>query len=366
LSFHLSCCNQTVGFLLASRRQIHNCHYFCAHVMTHMFKRILVIQTASIGDVILTTPVLEKLHFFFPESEIDLLIKRGNEDLFAAHPFINTLLLWNKSRRKYANLFHLLKKVRANRYDMVVNLQRFVATGFLTAFSGAPERVGFDKNPFSLFFTKRVKHTIGKKAANWHEIHRNLSLITHFTDEKIVKPKLYPSQVDYARLSQFKTRKYICLAPASLWFTKQYPMEKWIDLVRQIDPETHVYLLGSAGDGLLCDAIIAQSGHPNCFSFAGKISLLESAALMRDADMNFVNDSAPLHLASAVNAKTTVVFCSTVPEFGFGPLADGAAIVQIDYDLPCRPCGLHGLRICPEQHFKCAHDIQTEKLLARI
>lgn len=331
-----------------------------------MFNRILIIQTASIGDVILTTPVLEKLHAFFPEARIDLLIKRGNQDLFTAHPFIDTLLLWNKSQRKYRNFFHLIKKVRANQYDLVVNLQRFAATGLLTAFSGAAVRIGFDKNPFSLFFTKSVKHRIGKTEAEWHEIHRNLALVAHLTDEKILKPKLYPSQIDFARLSQFKTKNYTCIAPASLWFTKQYPKEKWVDFIRQIDRETHVYLLGSASDAELCDYIIKQSGHPNCFNFSGRLSLLESAALMRDAAMNFVNDSAPMHLASAVNAKTTVIYCSTVPEFGFGPLADGAAIIQVDDELSCRPCGLHGLKTCPEKHFKCALDIQTKKLLARL
>lgn len=331
-----------------------------------MFNRILVIQTASIGDVILTTPVLEKLHAFFPEACIDLLIKRGYQDLFAAHPFIDTLLLWNKSHRKYRNFFHLLRQVRGKRYDLVVNLQRFAATGLLTSFSGAPVSIGFDKNPFSLLFSKRVKHKIGKKAAGWHEIHRNLALIAHLTDDKIVNPKLYPSQLDYARMSQFKTRQYICLAPASLWFTKQYPVEKWVDFVGQLDAATHVYLLGSAADAMLCNDIIKQSGHPNCFSFAGKLSLLESAALMRDAAMNYVNDSAPMHLASAVNAKTTAIYCSTIPAFGFGPLSDGAAVIQIDHELPCRPCGLHGLKACPEKHFKCAHEIPTKKLLARL
>jgi ADP-heptose:LPS heptosyltransferase len=331
-----------------------------------MFNRILIIQTASIGDVILATPVLEKLHAFFPEARIDLLIKRGNQDLFAAHPFIDTLLLWNKGQHKYRNFLHLLKKLRANRYDLVVNLQRFAATGLLTALSGAAVKIGFDKNPLSLFFTKSVKHRIGKEAGNWHETHRNLSLVEQLTDEKPVKPKLYPSQLDFARMSQFKTKNYICIAPASLWFTKQYPTEKWIDFVRQIEPHTYVYLLGSATDFQLCGDIIHKSGHPNCFNFAGKLSLLESAALMRDAAMNFVNDSAPMHLASAVNAKTTAIYCSTVPEFGFGPLADGATVVQVEEKLACRPCGLHGFKSCPEKHFKCALNIQTEKLIARL
>jgi len=78
--------------------------------------------------------------------------------------------------------------------------------------------------------------------------------------------------------------------------------------------------------------------------------------------MNYVNDSAPMHLASAVNAPVTAVFCSTVPAFGFGPLSDKSFIAEKKEKLYCRPCTLHGKKSCPEQHFKCAEDIQVENV----
>jgi heptosyltransferase-2 len=78
--------------------------------------------------------------------------------------------------------------------------------------------------------------------------------------------------------------------------------------------------------------------------------------------MNYVNDSAPMHLASAMNAPTCAVYCSTVPAFGFGPLSEKSFIVEIDYPLYCRPCGLHGYNACPEKHFKCAYDIEVKRL----
>ena len=101
-------------------------------------------------------------------------------------------------------------------------------------------------------------------------------------------------------------------------------------------------------------------------NLAGKLSFLESTALMRDAVMNFMNDSAPLHLASAVNAKITAIFCSTVPSFGFGPMSEDSIIVQTKEKLKCKPCGLHGLKDCPEDHFKCAITIDKNELLKRI
>ena len=113
----------------------------------------------------------------------------------------------------------------------------------------------------------------------------------------------------------------------------------------------------------LCDQIIDSSQHANSLNLAGKLSFLESTALLKDAQMNYVNDSAPMHLASAINAPTTAVFCSTVPEFGFGPLATKSFIIQTNENLDCRPCGLHGLPKCPKKHFDCALTIDKQQLL---
>jgi len=260
----------------------------------------------------------------------------------------------------------LLKEIRSERYDLVVNVQRFLSTGFLTVFSGASQTVGFDKNPLSIFFSKSIRHSIGKMQSLSHETDRNLSLIEHLTDGHKLSPKLYPTLKDIAKMSQFKTNPYICVAPASLWFTKQYPEDKWIEFLQKVPSNTFVYLLGSKADEELCNRIISSSNHPNCLNFAGKLSLLESAALMRDAQMNYVNDSAPMHLCSSVNARMTAIYCSTVPSFGFGPLADGALIVETTEKLACRPCGLHGHKACPEGHFKCAQTIDINQLTARL
>ncbi|KAF0129399.1 MAG: heptosyltransferase II [Bacteroidetes bacterium] len=339
--------------------------YLCSMQKNEIHK-VLVIQTASIGDVILVTPVLEKLHHFYPGIHIDLLIKQGFESLFEGHPFIHQLLLWDKKKDKYKHLWHLLKEIRSERYDLVVNVQRFLSTGFLTVFSGASQTVGFDKNPLSYFYSTRIRHSIGDKKSVLHETDRNLSLIKHLTDSKSQTPKLYPTPKDIAKMSQYKTNPYICIAPASLWFTKQFPADKWIEFLQNVPSGIFVYLLGSAADEALCSHILLSSEHPNCINFAGKLSLLESAALMRDAQMNYVNDSAPMHLCSSVNARMTAIYCSTVPSFGFGPLADDALVVETTEKLDCRPCGLHGHKTCPEGHFKCAHTIDINQLAVRL
>jgi ADP-heptose:LPS heptosyltransferase len=324
-----------------------------------MLKKILVIQTASIGDVILATPVIEKLHLFFPDAQIDLLVKKGIEGLFTGHPFLNNVLIWNKASRKIRNFLWTLYDIRKNQYDVVINIQRFFLTGMLTALSGAKIRIGFSKNPLSVFFTSRIKHEI---RVDIHEADRNLSLIESLTDNSKIKPKLFPSAKDIKKISSYKSNIYYTISPGSLWFTKKYPADKWIEFVRKIDKDSNIIFLGSKEENEICDKIIRISGHKNAINMSGHLSFLESAALMKDAKMNFTNDSAPMHLASSVNAPVTVIFCSTVPGFGFGPLSDQSYIVEIHEKLSCRPCGLHGLQSCPRKHFKCALNIEVNQL----
>ena len=326
-------------------------------------KKILIIQTASIGDVILATPVLEKLHEHFPGAQIDFLVKKGNESLFTGHPFLHETLIWDKRSHKYRNFDKLMHRIWHEKYDLVVNLQRFFLTGLMTAFSRADMRIGFDKNPLSFCFTKKIPHKIGN---GLHEIKRNLSLISGITDSYNTMPKLYPSAVDTEIANRLAVGTCYTISPASLWFTKQYPVAKWIELIRLIPREAQIYLLGAPADQTLCAAIIAGSGHPNIASLAGKLTLLQSAALMARARMNFTNDSAPMHLASSANAPVTAVYCSTIPGFGFGPLSSNAAIAEIAHPLPCRPCGLHGFTACPEKHFRCALQIETQRLAERL
>ncbi len=320
----------------------------------------LIIQTAFIGDVILATPVVEKLRRFYPDAKIDVLIRKGNEGLLKNHPLINELLIWNKKEQKIKNLLKIISTVRDRNYDTVINLHRFASSGFITMFSGARSKLGFNKNPLSFFYSKTIKHDLG---SDMHEIERNLLLVEDLTDKNIVRPALYPSADDYKKAAQYSVEKYLCIAPTSVWFTKQFPLNKWVEFLNKIPAVYRVYLLGASSDKEHCDQIIAQSVNPSIINLAGQLSFLESAALMKYAVMNYVNDSAPMHMASAMNAPVTAIFCSTVPAFGFGPLSDSSRIVETKTVLSCRPCGLHGYRECPQGHFNCAKTIDIHDIL---
>lgn len=314
----------------------------------------------------MATAALEALIRRFPSSQIDLLVRKGNESLFENHPFLSEVQVWDKKEGKYSQLWKCLKHIRSKEYDAVINFQRFASSGILTAFSGAKVKRGFSKNPLSFLFTKSFPHVFGKKgdASFIHEIDRNHSLIEEWCGKRSLGPKLYPTVLPTNLAVQ---APYLVMAPSSVWFTKQYPFGKWIELINAfVKQDVTIYLIGAPGDMEMAEQLRTESAHPKVVNLCGKLSLLESAKLMETAQMNYVNDSAPLHLASAVDAPVTAIFCSTIPEFGFGPSGTKGSVVQTNENLSCRPCGLHGKKACPLDHFNCAYSIDVDKLTATV
>lgn len=324
--------------------------------------KILIIQTAFLGDVVLATAVVEDLARQYPNAQIDFLVRKGNESILANNPHLNQVIIWQKKERKWKNWWQILQQIRQNRYDIVVNLQRFFSTGLWTFLSKAKTTVGFDKNPFSWSFTHAVKHVIGDGT---HEVMRNRQLISPIlqeTNPPQPRPVLYPSIQDKSTVKAYQNTPYVCIAPASVWFTKQFPVKKWQELIAALPKDWKIYLIAGKEDFLLCEKIAQNNS--SVINLAGKLTLLQSAALMQQAIMNYTNDSAPMHLASAVNAPITAIYCSTLPIFGFGPVATRFFIIETQKKLECRPCGVHGKPVCPQKHFECAYSIEVNQLLA--
>jgi heptosyltransferase-2 len=325
--------------------------------------QFLIIQTAYIGDVVLASSVIEKVHNSYPAAKIDVIVRKGNEMLFEKHPFIRACYVWEKKKHKYKNLFRLIKTIRKYEYDYIINLQRYFSSGLLTIFAKGHTSIGFKKNPLSFLFSQSYPHIIGTAKNPVHEIERNHLLIKNITDSTVHKPKLYPSVEDIEMVSKYTKDIFVCIAPVSVWKTKQFPQHKWLELIKILESKYKIYLIGGNEDYNIAEDIRQQSSSSKVINLCGKLSYLQTAALMQNAKMNYVNDSAPLHFASAIDAPVTAIFCSTMPYFGFTPLSTSSKIVEIKYNLNCRPCGLHGRKVCPKKHFKCAEDIEIEQLL---
>jgi len=344
--------------------------------------RILVIQTAFIGDVVLATALLQNLHGAYPSATIDILVRGGAQELFTEHPYINEVHVWDKKKNKYQHLFQIIQTIRRIKYDVVINVQRYLATGIITVLSGAKKTIGFDKNPLSFLFSETVKHQFGAAAdaaggaakqvaapqnsnsAYLHETSRNHALLASLTTAPVAKPVLYPSAAHFAAIQKYQSAPYICMSPGSVWETKKMPAKNWIDLINAVPTNYTIYLMGAPNETALCAEILSGSSRGGVVNIAGQLNLLEAAALIKGARLNYVNDSAPMHLASATNAPVAAIYCSTIPAFGYGPLSDTQFVVETLEHMPCKPCGLHGKKVCPLGHFNCGHSITTAQLLA--
>ena len=318
-----------------------------------MAKKYLIIQTAFIGDVILATPLIESLKKSDSKNQIDILVKKENSSVLKNNRNINAVFTLDKSK-KIQSIISLIKKFRENEYDTVINLHRFASSGIITSLCKAKEKRGFGKNPFSFFYNKKFDHNIENGI---HEVDRNLSIIEDLIIETVRRPHIDITEEIHNELLVYQSKTYYCLAPASVWKTKEAPFSIWKSLIEKLRSEDcHIFLLGGPDDFEKSQKIKNVFKNRDVTNLCGKLSLIQSAGLMKNAKRNYVNDSAPLHLASAVNAPVTVFYCSTSPKFGFGPLSDDSKIIEVDH-LDCKPCGLHGHKTCPKGHFKCGNDL---------
>jgi heptosyltransferase-2 len=192
----------------------------------------------------------------------------------------------------------------------------------------------------------------------WYDMYSAIDFWIFKNDTDYPNLNSVKTKEDFEAVTTYQTENYYCLAPASVWFTKQAPKEIWLKLIKNLTLENAtIYMLGGPDDKELCEEIKTKAEAEKVVNLAGKLSLMQSAALIKSAKRNYVNDSGPLHLASAMNAPVTAFFCSTTPLFGFGPLSDDSKILEVE-NLDCRPCGLHGHKECPKGNFRCGNELK--------
>jgi len=319
--------------------------------------KVLIIQTAFLGDAILISSLLEKIRIESPETIIHLLVRKGNESIFQAYPHKNLAKVWAYDKKqKWSSWRALRAQFQGEHFNQVFVAQRFFGMGLLSLSIGAKKVVGFDKNPLSWFFTERVSHEWGNGK---HETERNTALISSWLGSKVYKPFLSPVDKDLPK--GLLTKKYICISPGSVWETKRLPVRVWIEFIKQLPENQPVVLMGAPNEVHLAEEIEKACTKNRIINEAGKHGLVDAIRIYQQSLMSYVNDSGPMHICSAVNTPTVAVFCSTIPSFGFGPLADWNRIIEV-LDLACRPCGDHGKKSCPLVHYACANQITGNQL----
>ena len=319
----------------------------------------LLVQTSFLGDMVLTTPLIAWLAGSRP---LDVVATPRAAGLLENNPDVREVILYDKRGvdRGIAGFTRLASRLRGKGYDAAYLAQGSVRSGALALAAGIRDRVGFASSAGRLFYTTRVP-----SIDNMHHAARLLSLATRDPTRDIaasaLRPHLYPGDRQRTAVDQLLGaaklgEPLIALAPGSVWATKQWPY--YADLARDLRRDARLVIVGAESDRPLAAEIVHATGG-TAIDATGRLSLLASAELIGRSMLLVTNDSAPLHLASAMNTPTVAIFGPTVPEFGFGPLADRSRVAGRT-GLDCRPCDRHGPRRCPLGHWRCMREITAD------
>jgi heptosyltransferase II len=337
----------------------------------HELKNILVVQTAFLGDVILTLPLVQVLKRNVPDASIDFVLIPRSAELLVGHPAIQNAIVFDKRGKDagLGGLFRVASELRRNQYDVAFVPHRSLRSAALVALAGIPQRIGFHTSTGRIILNRLVRYE-----SRVHEVQRNLNLLRSVGIEFDGKeyPALYPSDTDKLAVDRYlqsrgdhKGDRLIGIAPGTIWNTKRWLPERFAELSRRLAASGwNVHLLGGAEDRALCEKIATSAGEGVRVA-AGEFALLQSAEFIRRCAVVICNDSAPMHLAVAMKTPAVAIFGATVPEFGFAPYGSSDIIAEV-HGLSCRPCSIHGGDECPVATFDCMKKISVDTVYTMV
>jgi heptosyltransferase-2 len=329
--------------------------------------KILIIQTAFLGDVILALPMVQTLKAHLPDSKIDFLCIPNTRPVLMNHPDLNRVIPYDKKGGDVIDKFiEVLAEIREEEYDVVICPHRYSRSALLTYYSEAKLRIGFETSSLSFLLTNKVKYV-----KDSHEINRNLDLLRalpglQYDESKVtLKPRLYPNNDDIELVNHFlglKRSNLVTLAPCSRWFTKQLTIDKSKEIVHELLFNGHnIALIGGNDDAVYCNKLVNELNDQSIINLAGKLTPLQSYEVIRMSKALITVDSASQHLGAASDTPVILIYGSTDISFGFYPLTSKHKIIE-NNTLDCRPCTDHGRDSCPKQHFKCIADLNAGEI----
>ena len=326
-------------------------------------RNVLVMQSAFLGDSLLTLPLLRRLKDVMPQARVTVLTLAKTADIFRGAPWVDEVILDDK-RGVHGGLrgpWIIAAELKARGFDLAIIPHRSFRSALIAKLAGVPRRVGFDSSAGRFLLTDTVPFS-------WlmHDLERNLSLAEPLgaaaspragESRYVVPPQMSGS---FSRLLPATSARLAGVHPGSAWSTKRWLPERFAELCRRLaaDGLTPV-LVGGPEDTALGESIAQDCGAVN---LVGRTGLEDLKALMGRLSLFVTNDSGPMHLAAAAGVPVVAIFGATTRELGFFPYGPGHRVVEAE--LACRPCGLHGTRQCPEGHFLCMRLITVDNVLA--
>ena len=339
-------------------------------------KKILIIRLSSLGDILLSTPLIRLLRQKYPQVQLDFLVRKEYSELLRYHPGISRLIEFDV-RGKYAALSDMRKKIRLTRYDVILDIHKNLRSRYLCL--GLPLLSFFRtrvyrlrKNQFIRFLLVKFKINLYRKLYGrvipvWEKYLRtacSLGIVPDSGKLEIYLPEETAKAVQKF-LSVLKGNNWnIVIAPGARHFSKCWPKEYFAELIQQFFAKAgwRTVLVGGAEDVPVIEKILRQLPEGMAVSAAGKLTLLETTALIKQSRLMISNDSGLMHLGAAMDVPLIAIFGSTVEELGFFPNSPKAVVME-NRGLYCRPCSHIGRSDCPEKHFRCMREITAENIL---
>lgn len=325
--------------------------------------RMLVIQTAWLGDVVLTTPLFAALKHAWPRARLSVIVTPASAPLLANSPDVDELIVHDKKKGGLRDLGRVMAAARNGGFDLVVSPHRSARSALLTWYSRAPHRVGYFEAACARAYNIRVRRPRAR-----HEVERILALAAAM-GVKVdwnTRPRLVATAAERAAARELAGGKpYALVSPSSAWETKRWTPAGFAAAAGSLAARgLAVVLTGPPGDAAVGEAVAAAMTAP-ALNLFGRTDIRGLTALVAEAAVVLANDSAPIHIAAAFDIPTVAVFGATVPVQGFGPRASRAEVVEVS-GLDCRPCGAHGTRSCPQKHFKCMLDLDAAAVITAL
>lgn len=311
--------------------------------------KILIIRLSSLGDILLTTPLLRALKKINPQLEIDSLVRQEYKDVLSLNPNLHELFLF--TRNDIENL-KLINRLREKNYNLIIDLQNnFRSRGITSNLKGAKLR--FDKKSFQKILLVKAKFNLLRNEPLIPE--RYAKVIDGLSLDNLGL-ELFTDKTPSADIQN--KNNLIGLCPGARHFTKRWPVEYYIQLGQYlIQNNFDVVLFGGRIDSEVCKKITKEA--PEIINLQNDDNILQTAADMKLCKAIVCNDSGLMHTAAAVGLKVLTIFGSSVKEFGFAPYNAKSLLIE-NNSLSCRPCSHIGRENCPEKHFACMKEIKPE------
>jgi len=324
-------------------------------------KKILIIRFSSIGDIVLTTPVIRCIKEQLPGVELHYLTKEEYKPLLLNNPYIDKIHTIKK------DLKEILPDLKKEKFDYIIDLHKNIRSLFIKlSLIGIPSRT-FKKLTFKKWLLIKFKinvmpsiHIVDRylNTAKFLNIFNDNKGLDYFIDEKDI--------VNLNELPEAFRNEYVAIVLGSKHNTKQLPTDKLISLCQKI--KTPMILIGSKEDKEKGE-LIKKSAESKIFNACGIYNINQSASLVQQAKIVITPDTGLMHIAAAFQKKIISIWGNTVPAFGMYPylpeeIKNRSVIIETN-GLLCRPCSRLGYKTCPEKHFNCMNRI-NENTIAEI